>query len=453
MGTPEGTAESFETAFARLALDLDPSSKNPQKNKPLERLLAERTGWPSVAVKYIGDQNNLTNRLGETQKTNDPSPNLLLLVPEKILAAARGVAERNIAAGRFDVICIATRDREPPVVTDFVHRIDIPIPQALLSAFPDAGVADTKVESKFLANLTPREGDDESAYSIAECAEDIGIPESTLEDWLRRLERKKQLIFQGPPGTGKTFVAKHIARLLTANAPESIETVQFHPSYSYEDFVQGIRARVGSAGLEYVLTPGRFLNFCQRAREHSDRPFVLVIDELNRGNLSRIFGELQFLLEYRGEAIPLAQGGEPFSIPENVHIIATMNTADRSIALVDHALRRRFSFVFLGPDYEYLESWLKRFDMDDGGQLVATLRRINQAIEDRNYHLGTSFFLTPRDALRTCLKEIWEGEVEPYLDEYFFDQPSKVDDFRWSRLSGSGLRWWVNAAVPGTSQP
>src|SRR6185369_3149621 len=137
---------------------------------------------------------------------------------------------------------------------------------------------------------------------------------------------------------------------------------------------------------------------------------VLIIDELNRANLSRVFGELMYLLEYRGKSVPLANSGALFSIPSNVYIIGTMNTADRSIALVDHALRRRFSFIHLAPDYDVLRSHLEK------NGLVKALRAVNAAIDDRNYEIGISFFLKDGAALRSTLKDVWEGEIEPYLE-------------------------------------
>ena len=139
-------------------------------------------------------------------------------------------------------------------------------------------------------------------------------------------------------------MAEHLARHLIAGGDGYAEVVQFHPEYAYEDFIQGIRPQTRSdGGLEYPMIPGRFLRFCQEARFREDR-CVLIVDEINRANLSRVFGELMYLLEYRGREVPLAGGGM-LGIPANVRLIGTMNTADRSIALVDHALRRRFAFT------------------------------------------------------------------------------------------------------------
>ena len=149
-----------------------------------------------------------------------------------------------------------------------------------------------------------------------------------------------------------------------------------------------------------------------------------------------------YLLEYRDREVPLAAGGRKFRVPANVYVVGTMNTADRSIALVDHALRRRFSFVFLGPEYEVLEKHVGRYGLPAAG-LVTALRQINKAIGDRNYELGISFFLSDGPALRQNLPAIWQGEVEPYLEEYFFDQPDKVKPWTWRTLSKTTLADWV----------
>ena len=153
--------------------------------------------------------------------------------------------------------------------------------------------------------------------------------------------------------------------------------VQFHPAYSYEDFIQGIRPQSLPDGrLSYPLLPGRFLDFCARAQQHAGR-CVLVIDEINRANLAGVFGEVMALLEYRDHCIPLAGGGS-FAIPANVHIIGTMNTADRSIALVDYALRRRFAFIELGPNYETLRRFHARTGFAAAGRSLVTEAEVEE---------------------------------------------------------------------------
>jgi 5-methylcytosine-specific restriction protein B len=280
------------------------------------------------------------------------------------------------------------------------------------------------------------------AYLVEDFSAESAIPQEAIELWLARLKRKQHLIFQGPPGTGKTYIADRLARVLASNTYGVIDTVQFHPSYGYEDFMQGIRPVVHDGQMTFERLPGAFLQFCKKAREVQDgSPCVLIIDEINRANLSRVFGELMYLLEYRDKKISLAGEANLFAIPPNVYVIGTMNTADRSIALVDHALRRRFSFIHLAPDYDVLRSHLEKNGLaaDD---LLKVLRAVNAAIDDRNYEIGISFFLKDGAALRSTLKDVWEGEIEPYLEEYFYDQPGKLDPLRWKSLSTGTLASW-----------
>ena len=279
-------------------------------------------------------------------------------------------------------------------------------------------------------------------YTVEDFSAETAIPQETIELWLARLKRKQQLIFQGPPGTGKTYVAERLAKALTGDTYGFVDVVQFHPSYGYKDFMHGIRPVTEGGRISFERVPGRFLRFCKAARDVPDKsPCVLIIDEINRGNLSRIFGELMYLLEYRDQTIPLAGEEVRFGIPPNVYLIGAMNTADRSIALVDHALRRRFSFIHLAPDYDVLRSQLEKHNLIADG-LLAALRAANAAIDDRNYEIGISFFLKDGAALRSTLRDIWEGEIEPYLEEYFYDQPGKLEPLRWQALSKNMLASW-----------
>jgi hypothetical protein len=270
------------------------------------------------------------------------------------------------------------------------------------------------------------------SLSLQTLAEQTGLPEEKGAEWVTAVTRKRQAIFYGPPGTGKTFMAEQLARYLIAGDDGFYDVVQFHPAYSYEDFVQGIRPQNRPDGsLSYNLVPGRFLEFCREAEGRNGR-CVLIIDEINRANLSRVFGELMYLLEYREQKVALAGGGV-FQIPANVYLIGAMNTADRSIALVDYALRRRFAFIPLFPNYHvlrhYHEQQQTNFPLD---RLIKLLQRLNNQIGDPHYALGVTYFLTPR--LNEEIGNIWQMEIEPYLEEYFYDQPDRVAEFRWSRV-------------------
>jgi hypothetical protein len=268
-------------------------------------------------------------------------------------------------------------------------------------------------------------------YSLSQCAAETGIDEVELGRWLRAIERKGQAVLYGPPGTGKTFVSQRLARHLIGGGNGFVELVQFHPAYTYEDFIQGIRPQSLADGtLTYPLVPGRFLDFCARAKAITDT-CVLIVDEINRANLARVFGELMYLLEYRDHSLPLA-GGNVLSIPPNVRIIGTMNTADRSIALVDHALRRRFAFLPLQPNYTVLRRFQAQHGFDASG-LIAVLEQVNRDIGDANYAVGISFFM--RTQLDQELEDLWRMEIEPYLEEYFFDRREVFERFRWAHIA------------------
>ncbi|BAY94895.1 putative ATP-binding protein [Tolypothrix sp. PCC 7601] len=269
-------------------------------------------------------------------------------------------------------------------------------------------------------------------YTLNQCAEETGFSTTEIKHWISAVNRKGQAIICGSPGIGKTFIAERLAQQLLNGGYGFLELVQFHPAYTYEDFIQGIRPHSKNGKLTYPLVPGRFLEFCKKAESFQDT-CVLIIDEINRANLAQVFGELMYLLEYRDKEIPLA-GGNSFRIPRNVRIIGTMNTADRSIALIDHALRRRFAFIELRSNYDVLRRYHQKTGLVVEG-LIKILQQLNQVIADKNYEIGISFFLT--DNLREDIEDIWCMEIEPYLEEYFFNQPEKVENFRWDQIKQS----------------
>ncbi len=300
-----------------------------------------------------------------------------------------------------------------------------------------------KITEEDYKRITEFQPEVDSVYTIDDFSRETGFEKSTIDRWAKLLVRKKQLVFQGPPGTGKTFVAQRLAKLI-AKKTGLVEIVQFHPDYSYEDFIQGYFPEPGNSILQFNMKKGRFLDFCEKAKNKpEDTPCIMIIDEINRAKLARVFGELMFLLEYRDKEIPLAAGGQPYRIPKNVHLIGTMNTADRSIALVDHALRRRFSFIRLQPEYDILTSYLKKNNLP-ADSLVTVLQQINRTINDPNYAVGISFFMKDQAELKQWLPDIWKTEIEPYLEEYFYDQKSKVELFRWDKLAENNLKEWTS---------
>ena len=271
-------------------------------------------------------------------------------------------------------------------------------------------------------------------YQPEEISEITGFQTTQLAQWIDTINRKGQTIIQGPPGTGKTFLAQKLAQHLIGGGDGFSDIIQFHPAYTYEDFIQGIRPQSQDGQLTYPIVPGRFLEFCEKAEVCEDT-CVLIIDEINRANLSQVFGELMYLLDDREDTqrfITLASG-QLFKIPTNVRIMGTMNTADRSIALVDNALRRRFAFIPVYPNYEVLRQFHQRektgFPVD---KLTSILEDVNLAINNKHYELGISFFLTK--TLAEDIQDIWQMEIEPYLEEYFFDNQAKLDEFLWNKI-------------------
>jgi 5-methylcytosine-specific restriction enzyme B len=270
---------------------------------------------------------------------------------------------------------------------------------------------------------------------LADAAERLLLPREFLARIKRLLADKPQILFYGPPGTGKTFVARTFAQAVTGD-PSRVQLVQFHPSYAYEDFVEGFQPDPAAQGAGFALVDGPLKRIANRAAADRDNTYVLIIDELNRGNVAKVFGELYFLLEYRDEQVTLQYSHEPFSMPRNLWLIGTMNTADRSIALMDAALRRRFyfqSFLPGEPPIEgLLDRWLSRHA--PGLRWVAEiLERVNRQIDDPHFAVGPSYFLR-KDLTADWVEAIWEHAVLPYLEEQYFGEEDQLDRFRLTAL-------------------
>ncbi len=305
----------------------------------------------------------------------------------------------------------------------------------------------------------------EECLGLESLAHEAGAPLERLEEMERLLRDRGQMIFYGPPGTGKTWLALRLSACLCRGDETRREIVQFHPAYSYEDFIEGIRPQVvegadGTSSVDYPLVRGSFALFCDRAGRDARNTYVFVIDEINRAQVAAVFGELMLALEYRGREVQLAhgrpaggQGGSSvLTVPPNVLLIGTMNTADRSTALVDHALRRRFAFYPLFPDDDefvrpMFEGWLAEH-APAGAWAAHLLRELNEWLEPevgRDLLIGHSYFMRPgldEDAVR----EIWRFQIEPLLAEYFAGVPERLaeldlDDMIWrARERESGRR-------------
>ena len=287
--------------------------------------------------------------------------------------------------------------------------------------------------------------------TLDELAQKLTFLTDESKDWLRTtrnlLLRKRQLIFQGPPGTGKTFVARALAEFL-AQDPDRVTLVQFHPATTYEDFVQGLRPELGEVGA-FTLRDGPLLEAAQRARQEPDATHVIIIDEINRANLPAVFGELYFLLEYRNAEVTLNYG-DPFRLPENLLFIGTMNTADRSIAAIDSALRRRFFIRDLRPGevpmVDVLEHHLDQH-ATDLKWLTKLLDRANELIKDPDQSVGPSHFLLGSDLTEETARQAWDFTVMPTLEELFYGQQDRASALSFDQLKAHALTGDIDAAA------
>ncbi len=384
-------------------------------------------------LKYMGTEKKDTGSTTFQSTPNKSSYTSIKQQSQALLNALKPFAAKDMVdAQSFIWICFreskARVGRLPPK-----GQVALDIPPTDPDSATDYVPTDFEMTTNIIAEPQQSWSADaeSSVLSINDLASTTGYTKNTLETWLHALERKKQMVFYGPPGTGKTYTAQKLAQYLINGANGRNELVQFHPAYAYEDFVQGIRPFTNKNGiLSYQMQPGRFVQFCAAARQIRG-PAILIIDEINRANIASVFGELMYLLEYRERAIPLAGGGS-FSIPANVRIIGTMNTADRSIALVDHALRRRFAFVQLAPNMDILRHYYRESTFPSE-KLITKIEQLNHQIGDPHYLIGHSFFMQSDPT--NHLPVIWRFEIEPYLEEFFFDQPDRADEWRWEKIA------------------
>ena len=281
-------------------------------------------------------------------------------------------------------------------------------------------------------------------YSKDDFLNEVYMDEDAYNTLTELLEAKYNVILQGAPGVGKTFAAKRLAYSIMGQKDTSrVAMVQFHQSYSYEDFIQGYRP--SKDGFE--LENGTFYKFCKEAEEDNERPYFFIIDEINRGNLSKILGELMMLIEKdkRGEKIKLLYSNEWFTVPQNVRIIGMMNTADRSLALMDYALRRRFAFFDFAPAFssEGFKNYLAEKNSQKLESLITAVESLNNTISSDEslgdgFRIGHSYFCTDGEITDEWLKSVVEYEVIPLIKEYWFDEPTKVRD--WSATLRSVIK-------------
>lgn len=283
-------------------------------------------------------------------------------------------------------------------------------------------------------------------YTKEDFLSEVFMPEEEYDKLSGILRIKKNIILQGAPGVGKTFVAKRIAfSMMGVKDVERVMMVQFHQSYSYEDFIMGFRPSTDG----FELKRGAFYNFCKKAEIDGDNDYFFIIDEINRGNLSKIFGELFMLIENdkRGVSLQLLYSDEKFSVPKNIYIIGMMNTADRSLAMLDYALRRRFAFFEIKPGFttDGFREYRMSLENEKFDKLIACVESLNNVISNDEslgdgFCIGHSYFcnLLPDTINDQVLSGIVEYELIPLLKEYWFDEPTKVKD--WSSNLRSAIK-------------
>ena len=276
------------------------------------------------------------------------------------------------------------------------------------------------------------------AYTKDDFLNEVYMTEERYETLVNVLRNKKNIILQGAPGVGKTFAARRLAWSMMGEKDDSrIEFVQFHQNYSYEDFMMGYKPVEDGFELKY----GIFYRFCQKAANQPDKEFFFIIDEINRGNMSKIFGELLMLIEkdYRGTKMTLAYNGLPFSVPKNLYIIGMMNTADRSLAMIDYALRRRFSFFEIEPgfDSQGFISYQNGLNSETLDELIAKVKELNRKIAadkslGRGFCIGHSYFCGRDVCTDEWLHSVVDYDILPMLSEYWFDDENEFQ--RWKNI-------------------
>lgn len=303
----------------------------------------------------------------------------------------------------------------------------------------------TKDEYEFIMDMIREENpltskDMNTPYTKKDFLSEVYMSENQYDRLSGVLLNKMNLILQGAPGVGKTFAAKRLAYSLMSEKDDSrIEFIQFHQNYSYEDFVMGYRP----SGDSYELKYGIFYQFCKKAENQPDKKFFFIIDEINRGNLSKIFGELLMLIEkdYRGTKATLAYNGMPFSVPKNLYIIGMMNTADRSLAMIDYALRRRFSFFEMAPAFESkgFKEYQHSLDNRTFDELISEIIKLNEEISrdkslGKGFCIGHSYFCgkTKETCSSEWMQSVVDYDILPMLSEYWFDDDTRVQ--HWDNI-------------------
>ena len=444
---PEWLREGFVSLSASQLSSLDPSTDYDELKQAVE------TAYQHKSYAYRGQRLEELDRFMRRMREGD-----LVLTPMLggvYLGEVAGPARFVDSAAPHSNLRRKVRWFNPDKPIEG-NRLRAPVPALLQS---QAYVVDLTEAYDQLADLIPRrlapelpakppEPKRELRFNAVptEFARTVLMDRADLARIVDLLWERKQVVFYGPPGTGKTYLASKLARQLTEDG--AVKLVQFHPSYTYEDFFEGFRPEPGGSGaLTFTLRAGPFRDFAEVAAANPSTAYILIIDEINRANLAKVFGELYFLLEYRDQSISLQYSPDKeFILPENLFLIGTMNTADRSIARIDTAMRRRFAFVELDPRIAPVQGLLARWLTEHHLPLDAArlLDELNKRLEDSDAAIGPSYLMKEEIYRRADgLDRVWQYDIMPLLEDLFYGQRDLAE-----RYGLPGLRKAIAPAPP-----
>ncbi|MBZ4411241.1 AAA family ATPase [Myxococcus sp. XM-1-1-1] len=429
---------------------VNPSSTSTTRYNKFRQWISETFGSP-FDLTYISTVSGASKNLGvRFRQANAATANqwelgvavtrLASELPQLIRAAKKAVGPARPALLKALIVCVRPDDGDPYVAA-LVEPEHGRYEETFRLLFPDAAVERPEPMSGEVTLPPPRPplppGQILSDEDVEELAAQLGAELSWVQDVRWGLQTKQAIVFYGPPGTGKTFIARALAERIQPDV-ERRAFLQLHPSYGYEEFFEGYRPSPAENGLSLTKQSGPLRRLVDLAEEDPSQPVILVLDEMNRGNLPKVFGELYFLLEYRDASVSLMYSpDEDFRLPPNLYIVGAMNTADRSIVLLDQALRRRFLFMGLFPGQPPVRDMLPRYLDRHVPHMAWTARLldlVNTKLGDRNIAIGPSYFMRP-DLSDSVLQLVWKYSILPTLEDLLSGEPERLAEFSLERLT------------------